>query len=240
MRVNTVSFPSHSAVSRSAIAGLLVLMSAGAATAQTAHPWYVSAGAAATFLDDPDSVIQNAPAPGATLFITNGLKSDGFGGQLAVGHSFGRVRLEAEIGRSQIDAKTYNVTSPIIATLPQTGGDRVTRFMANAYYDLPFDAFRLHPYLGVGLGQVGVRVKTNASRPFGPPSPPSQLIDDSLQGSAWQAMAGATLPLSERLSLSAQYRWLDAGTLDGHDTRGQAFSTKIAGSNIDVSLRLAF
>ena len=231
-------------MSRSVIAGLFVLLSAGAAAAQTdkpsPKPWYVSAGATATFLNDPDSVIHNAPTAGATLFITNGLASDGFGGQLAVGRSFGPIRLEAEVGHSQIDAKTYNVTSPIVASLPQTGGDAVTRVMANVYYDLPYAAWRLHPYLGLGVGQVGVHVKTNASRPFGPPSPPSQLIDDSLQGFAWQAMAGVTLPLSERWALSAQYRWLDAGTLDGHDTRGQPIETKIAGSNIDVSLRLSF
>lgn len=215
-------------------------MSAGAATAQTDRPWYVSAGTSAIFLDDPNTVIHNAPTPGATLFITNGLEGPGFGGQLAVGRSFGHFRLEAELGRSQIEAKSYNVTSPIVASLPQTGGDTITRVMANAYYELPFAAGRLQPYVGVGGGQVEVHVKTNASRPFGPPSPPSQLIDDTLQGSGWQLMAGAILPLSERLSLSAQYRWLDAGTLDGRDTRGQPISTKIAGSNIDVSLRLAF
>jgi opacity protein-like surface antigen len=226
--------------SKSAFAALIFLSSAGAASAQELHPWYVAGGATGTFLKDPDSVIHNAPTPGATLFITNGLKDDGFGGQVAVGRAFGSFRLEAELGRADTHARTYNVRSPITASLPQTGGDKVSRIMANAYFDLPVERLRLHPYVGFGLGQADVHVTTKASKPFGPPTPPSQLIDDTLQGFAWQAMVGAAMPLNPRVALTVQYRWLDAGKLDGHDTRGQPISTKISGSNLDLCVRLAF
>ncbi len=220
----------------------LALLICGMAHAQEAQPWYVAGGVTSTFLRDPDSVIRNAPTPGANLFITNGVEDAGFGGQIAVGRRLGPVRLEAEIGRSDTDAETYRVRSPIVVTLPQTGGDTVNRFMANGYYDLPVSRWRLHPYVGVGVGQVDVHVRTTASRPFGPPTAPAKLIDDSLEGFAWQAMGGVALPLSRRLSLTAQYRYLDAGTLNGvgSGAPNQTFRTQIASHNLDVGLRLAF
>jgi opacity protein-like surface antigen len=221
--------------------GLLALacvMAAGAAYAEPGK-WYVAGAVTASFLKDPDSRIDNAPTPGAELFITNGVDS-GWGGQIAAGRTLGPLRLEAEIGQTRNKAKTYEVTSPISTSIPQTGSDRITRYMANAYYDFPKGSLPVQPYLGLGLGEAQVDVKTVASKPFGPPTPPTTLIDDSPHGFAWQLMAGAAVPISPNLSLTAQYRWFDAGRLKGHDTRGQSFRTEIAAQNLDVGLRYVF
>lgn len=205
-----------------------------------AQDWYVAGGATLSLLDNPDSIIQNAPTPGATLYITNILKDTGWGGQLAIGHRFGPVRAEAEIGQTRTVASRYVVTAPITNDLPQTGGDTVTRFMANAYYDIPWEGHGVQPYLGGGIGDATVHVTTKASKPFGPPTPPGQLIDDHVGGFAWQMIAGLAVPVAEDFTLTVQYRYLDAGTLHGNDTRGQDFQTQIRGSNIDFGIRFSF
>ena len=205
-----------------------------------AHDFYVSGAVTMTMLNDPDSVIHNAPTPGATLYITNVLEATGWGGQLAIGHRFGPLRVEAEAGRTHTAARRYVVTAPITNDLPQVGGDTVTRFMANAYFDVPLRESGIRPYFGGGIGDASVHVTTKASRPFGPPTAPTQLIDDHVHGFAWQAIAGIALPLSSNLSVTAQYRYLDAGTLHGQDTRGQGFETRIRGHNVDLGVRLSF
>jgi opacity protein-like surface antigen len=209
-------------------------------TPALAQDWYISGAATLTILSDPDSVIQNAPTPGSTLYITNVLEDTGWGGQVAIGHRFGPLRIEAEVGRTRTVAKRYVVTSPINNDLPQTGADTVTRFMANAYIDIPIKGTGLLPYLGAGIGDAIVHVTTKASKPFGPPTAPMQLIDDKPNGFAWQAIAGVAVPLSRSVALTAQYRYFDAGILNGQDTRGQDFRTKIRGSNVDLGVRFSF
>jgi opacity protein-like surface antigen len=216
------------------------LLATPAAAQDSARDWYVSGAVTMSMLNDPDSVIHNAPTPGATLYITDVLDGTGWGAQLALGRRFGPVRAEAEIGTAHTGAKRYVVTAPIHNDLPQTGGDTVSRFMANAYYDVPLDGLGVQPYLGGGIGDASVHVATKASRPFGPPTVPTQLIDDHVGGFAWQAMVGLTVPVSESVSLTAQYRYLDAGTLHGHDTRGEEFQTAIGGHNIDLGVRFSF
>lgn len=220
-----------------AIAGPL-LLNAGSAAAQSSDAWYVSVGATDSLLQDPDTVIQNAPAPGSQLAITTGVKN-GPGGSAAIGHSYGAFRLEAEIGSTANKTTHYTATSPIVATVPQSGTDRVSRLMANAFYDVSLSNSRLHPYLGVGVGVASVKLSTFAARPVGPPAPTS-LIDETQSAFAWQLAAGAALDLNRRIALTAQYRYLDAGKVKGHDTRGQDIETRIAGSNVDLGLRVRF
>ena len=219
---------------------MAALVAGAASTPAMAQDWYVSGAATISVLDDPDSIIQNAPTPGATLYITNVLEDTGWGGQVEIGHRFGPVRIEAEIGRTHTDAKRYVVTAPISNDLPQTGGDTVTRFMANAYFDVPLKGIGVQPYFGAGVGYATVHVTTKASRPFGAPAAPSQLIEDHVNGVAWQAMAGMAVPLSARFAVIVQYRYMSAGTLHGEDTRGQDFQTKIHGHNVDLGVRFSF
>ena len=112
--------------------------------------------------------------------------------------------------------------------------------MANAYYDFPQGRLPVRAYIGGGLGEATVRVTTFAAPARAPLAPPSQLIDARKTDFAYQLMAGFSLPVSQRVALTAQYRWFDAGTVKGRDIRGEAITRDIAGHNFDVGLRLTF
>jgi opacity protein-like surface antigen len=113
-------------------------------------------------LDKPHQTIANAPRPGSTLQVTNAVDF-GWGGQVAVGRTLGRLRLEAEVGHPENRSRSYTATSPISITLPQDGKNNATRYMANAYYDLPFASLPFDVYVGAGLGAADVRVTTFAA-----------------------------------------------------------------------------
>jgi opacity protein-like surface antigen len=98
----------------------------------------------------------------------------------------------------------------------------------------------VRPYLGAGIGTADAHVTTFAAPARAPNAPPSQLIDDSETDFAWQLIAGAAISVAPRLSLTAQYRWFDAGTVVGADSRGQRMTRGIAGHNVDVGLRFSF
>jgi opacity protein-like surface antigen len=209
------------------------------ALAQTIDHWYVAGAITGSALNKPHQTIANAPIPGSTLQVTNDVDF-GWGGQAAVGRSFGSFRLEAEIGRTANKSKSYTVTSPIQITLPQDGKNNVTRFMANAYFDVPLTHFPVQPYLGAGIGAADARVTTFAAPARAPMAPPSQLLDIRKTVFAYQVMGGVGLTLASNLRLTAQYRWFEAGTVKGHDSRGEAATRHLAGSNFDVGFRFLF
>jgi opacity protein-like surface antigen len=218
-------------------AAAAAMLGAGTARAQPSHRIYVSGSVTGSFLDKPRQTIANAPTPGATLQVENDVDF-GWGGMLAVGFAIGGFRAEAEIGRTRNRSRHYSAISPISITLPQDGRNDVTRYMANAYYD--FGRGRVRPYLGAGIGTADAHVTTFAAPARAPNAPPSQLIDDSETDFAWQLIAGAAISVAPRLSLTAQYRWFDAGTVVGADSRGQRMTRGIAGHNVDIGLRFSF
>jgi len=218
---------------------IALISAAGQAQAQTADHWYMSAAVNGSDLNEPHQTIANAPTPGSTLQVTNSVEF-GWGGDLAVGRTFGPLRLEAELGRTENKSKSYSATSPIQITLPQTGKNNATRYMANGYYDLPQSGLPLRVYVGAGLGAADAHVTTFAAPARAPNAPPSQLLDIQQTVFAYQLMAGVSHDLTPRLALTAQYRWFDAGTIKGHDSRGERATRDMAGSNFDLGLRYAF
>jgi opacity protein-like surface antigen len=222
------------------LAAAAVLTLAAATNAQAAAGgWYVAGAVTGSDLNKPHQTIANAPAPGATLQVTNDVDF-GWGGSLAVGRALGPIRLEGEIGRTENKSGAYTATSPISITLPQDGKNTSTRYMLNGYYDFPQSFGPAHVYLGAGVGEASVHVTTFAAPARAPNAPPSQLIDARETDFAYQLMAGFSVPLSPRVSATAQYRWFDAGTVEGRDSRGEAITRDIAGHNFDVGLRLTF
>jgi len=217
----------------------LTALGSGACRAQTVDHWYLAGAVTGSDLNKPHQTIANAPAPGSTLEVTNSADF-GWGGQVAVGRSLGRIRLEVEVGHTENPSKSYTATSPISITLPQQGKNNVTRYMANTYYNFPLGRLPVSVYVGAGLGAADVRVTTFAAPARAPSAPPSQLLDMEQTVFAYQLMAGLTHPLSQHLTVTAQYRWLDAGTIKGQDARGQAATRDIAGHNFDVGLWYAF
>ena len=214
-------------------------LAAASAQAQAQEGWYAAGGATASFPNNPHQTVANAPMPGSTLKVVNNVDT-GAGWQAAIGRAFRRFRVEAEIGRTENDPNSYTVTSPgsLANTIPETGEFAAMRYMANGYYD--FLGGPVQPYLGAGVGVARVHVVTIAPRAPFPTEPPRTLIDDSVSHFAWQVMAGVSAPVARKLSVTAQYRWFDAGTVKGQDMRGQRFTETMRGHNVDVGLRFTF
>ena len=202
-------------------------------------PWYVRAAFDGSDLKKPDQTIANAPTPGSTLQVVNAVDF-GWGGAVALGRQIGALRLEAEVGKTANKSKAYSAITPISATLPQDGKNDVTRYMANVYADLPLLTGPWKIYVGAGVGRARLHVTTFAAPARAPTAPPSQLIDFRDQTTAWQAMGGLTYAVGPHLRLNAQYRWLDAGTAEGHDSRGEKATRDIAGHNFEAGLIFNF
>jgi opacity protein-like surface antigen len=218
----------------------LALAAAGhAARAQNLTGWYVAGAFTGSDLNKPHQTIANAPTRGSTLQVTNSVDF-GWGGQIALGYRLGHLRLEAEIGRTENESRSYTTTSPISITLPQDGENNATRYMANAYYDLPLARLPIQAFVGAGVGAADVQVSTFAAPARAPAAHPSELMDFSRTVFAYQLMAGLSHPLTKKLTLTAQYRWFDAGTITGRDARGERATRDIAGHNFDLGLRYAF
>jgi len=220
-------------------AATVLALVGSAAHAQETNGWYVAGAVTGSDLNKPHQTIANAPAPGSTLQVTNDIDF-GWGAQVALGRRLGALRVEAEIGRTQNSSRSYTATTPLSITLPQKGKNNVTRYMANAYYDLPQTSLPARFFVGAGLGAADVHITTFAAPARAPTAPPSMLIDASDTGFAYQLMAGLSIPINGRLALTTQYRWFDAGTAKGVDSRGEAITRDIAGHNLDVGLRLTF
>jgi opacity protein-like surface antigen len=219
----------------------LSLLTAGAAHAQAAEPkhWYVAAAVTGSALDKPDQTIANAPTPGSTLHVVNDVEF-GWGGQAEIGYRSGILRVEAEIGRTANHSDHYSAISPISITLPQSGKNTITRYMANAFVELPLGRWPVSPFIGAGVGAVHANATTFAAPARAPNAPPSQILDISDTRFAYQVMGGLSVPVTRRLALTAQYRWFDGGTFRGVDSRGEHATRTLHGSNIDLGIRFAF
>ena len=217
------------------------ILSCAAASPASADPgkWYVAGAVTGSALEKPHQTIANAPTPGSTLHVVNDAKF-GWGGLAAFGYATKILRVEAEIGYSSNHSRSYSAVSPISITLPQTGKNRVTRYMANAYLE-PFQGhWRVSPYIGAGLGAAHGHTTTFAAPARAPAAPPSELLNIKDTRFAWQAMAGITAPVTSHIALTAQYRRLDSGTFHGVDSRGERATRTLHGSNVDVGLRFTF
>jgi opacity protein-like surface antigen len=232
----SLNFPAREIL---ALAVALALLIAGRAHAETADDWYVAGAVTGSFLKKPDQTIANAPTPGSTLHVTNDVDS-GWGGQMAIGRTLGSFRLEVEVGHTENDSSSYSATSPIRITLPQDGKNNATRYMANAYYDFPQGTLPVKFYIGLGAGAADAHATTFAAPARAPAAPPSQLLDIKKTVFAYQLIGGFSRMLTEHLGVTVQYRWFDAGTIKGHDARGERATREMAGSNVDVGLRFLF
>ena len=219
----------------------LSLLVAGAGCAHAAEPdhWYIASAATGSLLDKPHQTIANAPTPGSTLRVVNDVDF-GWGGQGEIGYKSGSFRVEGEIGRTANHSAHYSAISPITITLPQSGKNTITRYMANAYVELPQGRWPVSPFIGAGIGAAHAHATTFAAPARAPNAPPSQILDIKDTRFAYQLMGGLSVPVTAHLALTAQYRWFDGGTFRGVDSRGERATRALHGSNIDLGLRLGF
>ncbi|MEI9926663.1 MAG: outer membrane beta-barrel protein [Sphingomonas sp.] len=221
------------------LAALAAALCAGAGTASAQSHFYIAGAATGSDPSKPAQTIGNAPTTGSTLQVENAIDFH-WGGQAEIGYQQGFLRVEAEFGRTTNHSDAYTAISPISATLPQDGKNEVSRYMLNAFVELPRGRWFVSPFAGVGIGAARGHVTTFGAPARAPTAPPSQLIDARETNFAWQAMAGLALPIVPHVALTAQYRWLDAGTVNGVDSRGEPITRKLHGSNYDFGVRVQF
>lgn len=207
------------------------------AHAQQRGDWYAAVSGSLTSREDADGTIANAPAPGSTV-LTKSPFEPGIGGQFAVGRRFGSLRLEVELGYTRDSQDRYQAIVPPTGQIFADVTEERIRGMVNGYVD--FDMGTIKPYLGAGLGYASTDLLFVAPRAPFPTEQPRSLIDDSDGGVAWQAIAGFAAPLNDRIDVTVQYRWLDAGTFEAVDSRRERITRDTHGGNVDVGLRMSF
>lgn len=197
--------------------------------------WYLAGSVTLSLLDDSHTFVVDLPIP--TGYAETEYKMDaGWGGQIAVGRQFDHFRLEAEGGYSRNDADHYEAIVPPTGEIAAEGGHRVWRVMANGYYD--FGDGPVQPYVGAGIGYADVKIRLFAARAPFPNEDPMLILDDHSGEFVYQAMAGAGFAVSDRMKVTAQYRWLSAGKVHMTDLGGFEHIRQHHGHNVDVGLRL--
>ncbi len=199
------------------------------------NSWYLATSGSASLLNDSHLVITAPNFPGGVVDTTFPFKT-GYGAQAAVGRDFGGFRLEAEAGYTANHSNQYTANIPPTGRIPSNGRQSAVRVMANGYLDLGHGIVR--PYIGAGVGWSRVNLRITAPRAPFPTEAPMRLIDDHASGFAWQAMAGAAIAVSPNLSFTAGYRWHSVGRFRAHDLGGRVFTSRHAGSNIDIGIRV--
>lgn len=179
--------------------------------------WYVEADVGAAYGRNLDFAV----LPGSTgLGLTPGTRAatldpaSGFDAGAIFGHDFGSFRLEAEGSYRRQSARamvvaTATPANPYYPRAAASGRTRTLSFMVNALFDLgPDDGPQLFAGGGAGYShaQIDARAQPAASTAFA--------INGADDGFAWQALAGARYPLTDRIDIGVKYRYFDQGALD--------------------------
>ena len=183
-----------------AFAASIMLLAASPAFAQDSNPYtgtYFSIGGGYTIQDK--STFSN-------VINMRSAFNDGAAVRGAIGHDFGKIRLEAELGYRQNSAQSVAVTNagglPGVVSGPATGKFQTTSYMANMLYDLDFGS-KVTPYIGAGAGVAHIKLNnlTSGGAIAGPTS-------DNVF--ALQGIVGLAYELSSKLDLTLDYRYFFA------------------------------
>ncbi|WP_417739998.1 outer membrane protein [Rosistilla oblonga] len=153
----------------------------------------------------------------------------GFNANIALGwqEKFGRV--EFEYSKFDFDYDSVGVGT---STFDADGSQSLDTWMVNAYIDVPVTS-RLTGYAGAGLG-VAQTSANSLSVPAGSASAISEL------GFAYQARAGVSFDLTQRVELFSGYRFLGTETMALQDDDLGQFSDKLFVNEWESGLRFKF
>jgi OmpA-OmpF porin, OOP family len=235
---------------RSALLAATVLALPFAASAQPVTGLYVGAGAGVNITQQED--VKNLSFPtiaplGAGLATVGKLKSStGFAGVLSVGWGFGNG-FRAEIEGNYRNNSIGGFTGTAIDGSSVGGGTKQQTFgaMGNVLYDFIGVSPWVVPYIGAGVGWVGIAERYHAfnqlpiaADALAPGSAAVGAGGLAIAGKetkgafAYQAILGAALPLSQvapGLALTAEYRFLGTGG-SNRSYSGTATVTTAAGA----------
>jgi OmpA-OmpF porin, OOP family len=216
----------------------IAMLAGAAATAPANAQVYAAVGGGWSRLGPAQTQVDNGVSSGVgySMNVKTGSAAS-FNG--ALGFDFGALRLEGEYrhasnGNSRYDAQIGTTG----ASRPLDGSITTDSLMANIYYDFSFSG--ITPYVGAGFGAVKGDVELIGARPTALTSGTVRIVDDANSQFGLQAMAGFAVPLAGNMSLTAQFRYFDDGTLDLHDTLGNATHLELKGDSWDLGLRFGF
>lgn len=218
------------ALTTTALVAALIAGGTTAATAQTRlHEWYVGAAGGLfvpetiEYLDTGVGTVELEP-------------ESGMAGMFMVGRHFGKAfRGEIEFNYRSLSPDFARVTA---LGEPTVSGDMTMMgFMANIYADMDLSGIgapEVRPYIGAGLGIAKVE---GDDLKLG--SVAMGEIDDTVL--AYQLIIGSRFMVSDRVSLSADYRFYSTGELELTDTAGEtAESQRIDSHNVLFGMQYHF
>jgi len=153
-----------------------------------------------------------------------------------IGHDFGVVRVEAEVGYRESDLKGYNslVTVPLdtpVRFAPAgnyrnpAGKTSALSFMLNGLIDFGDDD-GVQGFVGGGVGVARVKLSGYSINPRG------GFLDDSDTGFAYQGIAGVRAPLTDHIDVGLKYRFFNADKVDLVNRVGNAVRTRYRSHSI--------
>jgi OOP family OmpA-OmpF porin len=237
---------------RSALLAATVVAMPFAASAQPVTGLYVGAGAGVNLAQQES--IKNLASSflnplGAGIAASGDLKgSVGFAGVVSVGWGFGNG-LRAEIEGNYRNNRPNGVTGSNFNGLAGiTGGSTEQKFggMVNALYDFNGLSPWIVPYIGAGVGWLGISEKysffngngfTRGGNSFAPGA--VNIAGQDTTGTfAYQAIFGAAFPVQAipGLAITAEYRFL--GTTNNRSYNGVATATTTTGVTASVPGRV--
>ncbi len=183
--------------SKIALLGAVAALSLVAAGQSQAHHqgWYVGLEGGANWVDDNTFAYDTGNPPGGAPLAVREMEFDtGWAALGTVGYGFEKNwRVELELGYRQNDA---DFALPVGAAFPTNGELTEYTAMINVIYDVPLsERFDLNVGLGVGADYA----QYNDDR----------IVDDADTNFAYQAIAGLTYKLTNRLDVSLTYRFLN-------------------------------
>ena len=183
---------------------------------------YVGAGAGVNFMQNEKVTVNGGGHSGSGELKTN----PGFAGVVSLGWGFGNG-LRAEI-EGDYRYNSFSGTSGTTVALSGRGQEQKYGGMANVLYDFTMVPYVI-PYLGVGVGYQAVQWNNVGSAGPVPGGALSIRTGNTTKGSfAYQGIAGAALPITPALALTAEYRFL--GLAGDRNYGGSATFTPTVGT----------
>lgn len=134
---------------------------------------------------------------------------------LAAGYTFEnglRAEFEGAYRRNELEVIEFSDARGTLNTGAKDSVDAFTGFV-NLYYEFK-PALAVRPYIGAGAGYASVGYKGNFSVLEQFERSESPLFDDRDGAFAWQVIAGASLTLTARTRLAAEYRYWQTSPLN--------------------------
>lgn len=193
--------------------------------------FYVGARAGAGWANDTSfaiagpSLVENGYDIGLTGSVFAGLEIP----DLYMGAG---VRLEGELGASRFAVDTHTVAGAPVTAANSFGSTDVFSGMVNVYVDYGLGAFR--PFIGGGMGVGRVTLDHHGV------TTALNVMDDTQNAFAWQAMAGLGFELTSSFTIEAMVRYQDISDVELVSSIGSTSDIDLSSTQVLLGARFSF